>query len=193
MGADVRAEVRREPVDERHDPIVGVEPDLDVVVLLPRVVGGHEMLAAVLDPLHGPPEPHRRPGDDEVLRVELAAHAEAAPDLQLHEVDEVLGMAEEVGEDAPVEVRHLGHAPQAQHAGAGVVRRGQAPGLDGHAGVALDGEALPDAVGGGGQRGPRVASLVSRRSTMLPPIAGWSTGAPASSAHRASVTMSSGS
>ena len=96
-------------------------------------------------------------GIDEVLRIELAAHAEAAPHFQLHEVDEVLGMAEEVGEDAPVEVRHLGHAPQAQHAGAGVVGGGQAPGLDGHAGVALDGEALPHAVRGGGQRGPRVA------------------------------------
>ena len=193
VGADVGAEVHREPVDEGHDPIVGVESDLDLVVLLPRVVGGHEVLAAILDPLHGPAESHGRPRDHEILRVELAAHAEAAAYLQLDEVDQVLGMAEEVGEDAPVEVRHLGHAPQAQHTGAGVVGGGQPPRLQGHAGVALDGEALAHTVGAAARAArasPRwspAGRRCCRRSTA------WSTGAPGSTARRASVTRSSGS
>jgi hypothetical protein len=92
VGADVGAEVGDEAVDEGHDAEVAVEADLDVVLLLPRMVGGHEVLAAVLDPLHGPAELHGRPRDHEVLRIELPADAEAAPRLQLHEVDEVFGV-----------------------------------------------------------------------------------------------------
>jgi hypothetical protein len=44
VGADVGAEVGDEAVDEGHDAEVAVEADLDVVLLLPRMVGGHEVL-----------------------------------------------------------------------------------------------------------------------------------------------------
>jgi hypothetical protein len=142
VGADVGAEIGQEVVDEGHDAPLPIEADLDVVILLARVVGGHQVLAAVLDPLDGTVQAHGRPRHDQVLRVELAAHAEAAADLQLHELDQVLGMSEQIGQHAPVEVRDLGHAPQAEHPAPRVVRRGQAPGLHGYAGVALDREAL---------------------------------------------------
>ena len=131
---------------------LAVKANLDVVVLLPGVIGRHQMLPAILDPLHRPPEAHGRPGDHEVLGVELAADAEAASHFELHEVDEVFGVAEEVGQDAPVEVRDLGHTPKPQHAGAGVEGGGEAACLQRHAGVALDGEAFPHAVPGAGHR-----------------------------------------
>ena len=88
-------------------------PISDVVILLPRVVGRHQVLAAVLDPLHRTAQAHRRPRHHEVLGIELAAYAEAAAHLELDEVDQVLGMAEQVGENPSVEVRHLRHAPEA--------------------------------------------------------------------------------
>ena len=53
--------------------------------LLARVVRGHEVLGAILDPLHGAAEPLRRERDQDVLGIELAAHAEAAADVDLDE------------------------------------------------------------------------------------------------------------
>src|SRR3989454_12541889 len=99
----------------RDAPEDWIEAALRFAPLLASVVRGHQVLAAVLDPLNGPAEPPRRPRDQEVLRVELAAHAEAAAHLQLGELDEVLGIVEEIGQDPPVEVGNLGYAPEAQH------------------------------------------------------------------------------
>src|SRR6266404_3176411 len=67
-GAEFRGDERRRPhvgadvgPDQRadgEDAPVGVEADLDLVTDLARVVGGHEVLAPALDPLHGPAERH---------------------------------------------------------------------------------------------------------------------------------------
>ena len=54
-----------------------------LVMLVARMVGGDQMLAAVLDPFHRPVEPHRRDADQHVLGIKLAADAEAAADVGL--------------------------------------------------------------------------------------------------------------
>ena len=180
MRADVGAEIDHEPVAQGHDRAVAADADLDVVILLPRVVRRHQVLAPILDPLHRPAQAHRRPGHDEVLGIELAAHAEAAAHLELDEVDQVLGVAEHVGQDAPVEVRHLGHAPEREHARSGIVGGGEPARLHRHAGVALDGEALAEPPVGRGQRASALPARVTSRSMTLPPTAGCSTGVPGS-------------
>jgi hypothetical protein len=157
MRAQPGAHVGDEPVDQGHDPPVAVEPDLRVVPLLARVIRRHEMLAPILDPLHRPREAHRGPRDQQVFGVELAPHAEPAAHLQLDEVDQVLGMAQEVGQHAPVEMRELGDPPQSQQARAGVERRRQAAGLQRDAGVSLDDEMLAHARVGRGHGGGRIA------------------------------------
>src|SRR4030095_7006546 len=55
------------------------------------VVGGLQVLAAVLDPAHGPASAQRQQSDEEILRVHLAPHAEGATYVGLQEVHAVLG------------------------------------------------------------------------------------------------------
>jgi hypothetical protein len=45
--------------------------------------------------------------DQEVLGIELAAHAEAAADIELDHVDGVLADAQHGGEHPPIEEQHL--------------------------------------------------------------------------------------
>ena len=157
MRPDVAAEIDGEAVAQRHDRAVAPHADLDLVVLLSRVVRRHQVLAPVLDPLHGAPQSHGRPRHDEVLGIEFAAHAEAAADLELDEVDQMLGMAEQVGQDAPVEVRDLGDAPEREHPRSRIVGGREPARLHRHAGVTLDREALGETALGGGKPALRVA------------------------------------
>ena len=156
MRADVRAEIGHESVAQRHDRAVAAHADLDLMVLLARVVRGDQVLATVFDPLHRTAQAHRRPRHHVVLGIELAAHAEASAHLELDEVDEMLGMAEQIGEDAPVEVRHLRHAPEREHARPRIVSGGEPARLHRHAGVTLDGEAPGDPPLGGRERARRI-------------------------------------
>jgi hypothetical protein len=48
------------------------------MVLLAGMVGGHQMLAPVLDPLDRPPQSERGDTNEKVFGVELAADAEPA-------------------------------------------------------------------------------------------------------------------
>jgi len=75
---EVAALVVPDLVAENEQPPVVAEGALDVVGLFPRVVGGHEVLRAVLDPLHGPAGRDCEVSDQEVLREEVAADAKAA-------------------------------------------------------------------------------------------------------------------
>ena len=111
--------------------------DLQLAVHLPRVVGGHQVLAPVLDPLDRPTELHGGVGHQVVFRVELAADSEAAAHVGLHEVDAVLGHFQQRRQHRAVEVRHLGHAPHRQLVPPGVPGRHQTAGLHGVAGVAV--------------------------------------------------------
>ncbi len=84
--------------------------DFDIDLRLPRVVHGHQVFAPILDPLHRPPDVTRRERDEKILGVELAARPEAAADVILHHRDGVFRQAHQLGENPPVEERHLGGA-----------------------------------------------------------------------------------
>ena len=70
-----------------------------------RVVAGQEMLAPVLDPFDRPAAAARGERDEEILRIELAAHAEAAADIVLDQSNGVLGEAHLLRQHAAVEER----------------------------------------------------------------------------------------
>ena len=67
-----------------------VAGDLDVAFGLARMVHRHQVLAAVLGPFHRPADMAGGERDEEILRIELAARAEAAADVVLHHVDRAL-------------------------------------------------------------------------------------------------------
>jgi hypothetical protein len=87
----------------------------DVVVLMARVVGGDQMLAPVLDPLHRAIEPHRCDTDQHVFGIKLAADAEAAADVRLVALHRRRRALEHSRQKLLVPVRHLGGAVQLQH------------------------------------------------------------------------------
>ena len=97
MGADIGALVGEEDVVEGEDEAARVDRGADAVDLVARVVGGDEVLAAVLDPLDRPAEPERAERREHILRVDLAADAEAAADMALVEVE----LFERAGRGAP--------------------------------------------------------------------------------------------
>ena len=132
VGAVVVHDVVAQPGD-RPGP---VERDRDPVPLLPGMVDRDQVLGPVLGPLDGPPQPGGQPGHQEVLRVELASHAEPPARVDGVHVDHVLGHAEQPGQHVPVEDRDLGHPVDRQRAGrrvdigqqgAGFQRHGRVP------------------------------------------------------------------
>ena len=94
---------------------VARRPRRGLVALLARMVGGHQMLAPVLDPFHRAPEAQRRDADQHVLGIELAAHAEAAADMAFVEMHRRRRAAEHARDRIAVAVRHLGRAMQFEH------------------------------------------------------------------------------
>ena len=91
VGADVGAEIDRAAAAQAEDLAVAVAGDLQLAFGVAGVIGREQVLAAVLDPFHRPAERPRRERDQEILRIEFAAHAEAAADVGLDHGDGVLG------------------------------------------------------------------------------------------------------
>ena len=101
------------------------------------MVRGDQVLAAVLDPFHRAVELSRRERNQEIFRVELAAHAEATADVGLDHGDGVLGKTQLLRQDAAVVEHHLGHAGDGEMA-FGRVPFGEQPArLHRHRGEAL--------------------------------------------------------
>jgi hypothetical protein len=101
--ADIGARVVQEAIAQRQETPLRVERQRDVVHLLPGVVARAQMLLAVLAPRHGPAQPDRAERNQEVLRIELAAGAEAAAHVQLDEADALLGPVQQARENAAVD------------------------------------------------------------------------------------------
>jgi len=85
------------------------------------------MFAAVLDPLHRPPETQRRERTSTSFGIELAADAEAAADMALFEMDGFGLAAEHPGEIVARAMRHLGSAVKFEHIARRVRKRASAP------------------------------------------------------------------
>ncbi len=95
---------------QRQDGAVARAGDLQVAFRLARMVHRHQVLAPVLGPLDRTADVARRERNQEILGIELAARTEAAADVVLDHLDGVFGKPDLLGEDAPVEERHLGGA-----------------------------------------------------------------------------------
>src|SRR5262249_22597441 len=112
----------------------------NLVALLPRMIGRQQMLAPVLDEFDRPQETPRCDQYQNVLRIELAAYAEAAAGVAFVEME--LGEAEpqHVGQGFAILVRHLGGAIELEHVARRIVAADRATGLDRYSGVATDPE-----------------------------------------------------
>ena len=140
VGPDVGALVRPELVVEAEDEAARIDRGAHLVHLIARVVGGEQMLAAVLDPLDRPAQAARGEADQHVLGIQLAANAEPAADVPLEQLQRAGRQAEHRGDRIAVVVRHLGGAVHLQTIAAGVVASDRAARLERHAAVPADRE-----------------------------------------------------
>ena len=126
-------------VPDAPDAAVAGDGDLAAHVVVAGEGGAHEVLRAVLHPLH------RLPGDDrgdhraDVAGVDADLVAEAAPDVRRDDPDLVLGQARDERVERAVGVRGLRRGPEGElpgdrvHVGdgtAGLQRRRMDPGID---------------------------------------------------------------
>src|SRR5262249_21385239 len=112
--ADICADVRVDESAQPEDASVAVEAHLDPVLDLARVIGGEQALAAALDPLDGPAQLQGGERYQDVLRVELAAHAEASAHVHLGEPERAKGNPEDGSEDAAIDVDALRRPDQVE-------------------------------------------------------------------------------
>src|SRR5215471_20527153 len=84
----------------------------------PRLVGRHQMLVAVLDPLDRPSEPQRRGANQNILGIQLAANAKPAADMPFVEMNPIERQTEHRRQRLAVVMRHLGRAIQPKNAAA---------------------------------------------------------------------------
>ena len=144
MGAHIGAVVVVDHVVDRQDFALLGAGGAHLVVLVARVVGGDQVLAAILDPFHRTVEPHRGDADQHVLGIKLAANAKAAADMRLVALHRRRRPAEHARDQFLVPVRHLGGAVQLQHVARSVVAAERAARLQRHAGMAARGQVQLD-------------------------------------------------
>ena len=125
--------------------------DLEVAIDFARVIGRHQVLAAILDPFDRTADMAGRERDEEILGIKLAAHAEAAADIELDHVDGLLGKAQHGREHATVEEQDLGGAENDKLLLRSIPFGDEAAGLQRHRGQAVTAKALAAGVLGLGE------------------------------------------
>ena len=158
VGAHIGTDVDIGMPAQTQDGAVAAAGDLDVAFRLARVVHAHEVLAAVLGPFHGAAGVTGRERDQEILRVELAARAEAATDVILHQLDRAFRQPHLLRQGAAVEEQHLGAAADRELPARGVPLGEQAARLHRQRHVPRGAEALAPGVGRVLERGGGVAA-----------------------------------
>ena len=138
MGAQIGALVVKEFVVDRQDMARAIDGGADMVALLARMVGGHQVLAPVLDPFDRAPEAKRCERDQHVLGIELAANAEAAADMPFVEMHRGWAAPEDAGEQVAGDVRYLGGAVELDHVRRRIIAGERPAGLQRGAGMASD-------------------------------------------------------
>ena len=147
-----------EPVAQAEDSPRRVAGNLHVVELAPLVARADEVLQAVLRPLDGPAEPHRRVGDQDLLGVEEHdLRAEAAAGVRDDDLHVELRQPEDPRQAVLDGERRLGRRPHAEVPGPRIVLRHDAARLDRAAAAPLDVELLGQDVGRLPERRVRVA------------------------------------
>ena len=138
MGAHVGALIVKYFILDRENAPVAIDGGADVMLLLARMVGGDQMLAAILDPLDRPPHAQRRGAHQNVLRIKLAANAETAADMAFVEVNRRRGASKHAGNLVPVPMRHLGGAVKLEDVAGRIVSGDRAAGFERDAGMPPD-------------------------------------------------------
>ena len=117
------AAVGNEAVAECEQPAVVVEARLDIVDLVARMAGGHEMLVPVLDPPDRPFHRAREERNEQFLGIDVAFDAKTAADVERDAADARLGHVQHGGRLAPQPVHDLAGRPDRHRIGAFVVER----------------------------------------------------------------------
>src|SRR5207244_5061734 len=112
----VSAEVEPDAIGEADDGTVAPGAEPDRVGLMPRVRGAHHVLAAVLDPLHGPAERARGDRHQRVFRVAGGLGAEAAAEVGRDHADPAGWYFQRGHEPLLDEVRDLRAVPRRERA-----------------------------------------------------------------------------
>jgi len=133
------------------------------------MVGGKQMLAPILDPFDRSAQLHRREADQHILRVELAAHAEAATDMDLVQMQRARAALEHAAQGIAGAVRDLGGTIEPQHVAAGIMDADSAARLHRHGGVPSDLEIELDHRMGRGKRAFDIAEAVSQHRGLSRP------------------------
>ena len=167
VGADIGAEIGRARAAQAADGAVALAGDLQLAFGVAGVVRRDQVLAAVFDPFHRAVELSRRERDQEILGIELAAHAEAAADVGLDHGDGVLGQPHLLRQDAAVVEHHLGHAGDGEMALGRVPFGEQTARLHRHRAETLHREALAAGVRRVAERGVGVALFRRQRDDVV--------------------------
>ena len=123
------AAVGNEAVAECEQPAVVVEARLDIVDLIARMAGGHEVLVPVLDPPNRPFHGAREERNEQFLGIDVAFHAKTAADIERDATDARLGHVQHGGSLAPQPVHDLTGRPDRNGVGAFVVNADDAAAL----------------------------------------------------------------
>ena len=151
------AAIDDEIIAQREDAAVVVEADLDIVDLVARMARAHQVLAAVLDPLHRPPQPARQEWDQQVLRIDVPLEAEAAADVEGDAADARFRHLQHRSRLAPHPMHDLGRRPDRHRIGARVMEADDAAAFHGRRGVAVMMKAAFELVRRARERGRKVA------------------------------------
>ncbi len=118
----------------------GIDCGANDMTLLARVIGRDHVLAAIFQPFHRTAKPQRRKQNQNIFRIDFAAHAETAADMSLVAMQRGRAAAEHARQQFPVAMRDLGGAMKLKNIARSVVAADGAAGFERHAGMPADGD-----------------------------------------------------
>src|SRR5262249_37410944 len=121
VGSNVSALIVKKFILEAEDTAIRIQSESGAMMLLTRMIGGHQMFTAILDPFDWTAQAHRRDENEHILRVELATHPKPAADMEFMQVQRVRIAIKHSGQGHAIAMRYLGRAIEAQHVLSGIV------------------------------------------------------------------------
>jgi hypothetical protein len=140
----IGARILQQPIAYGKDAAVGIERDLGIVTVVTGMRGIRNVLATVLDPLHGPPQSARDVGDEHVFRINMALDAEPAADFRGDAAHTRLGLAEAQRYFAAHPMHDLRRRPHHHRVAARIMAGDDPAAFNGHCRVAMIVEAVAD-------------------------------------------------
>jgi hypothetical protein len=104
--------------------------------LFPRVIGSHQMLASIFDPLDGPPKTQCCKAGQNVLGIKLPAYSESASRVPLEEMHRVRAASEQLCKQIAGPVRDLRSAMHFENIANRIETCDDAPRLQRNSGMA---------------------------------------------------------